>query len=83
MVAYMLLCNFIDQGVRTIKDAPKRRTAARQLAKKLGVEVKVSYLAIGPYDLVIQVEAPNDEALATYLLSLVVREERRSQADLS
>jgi uncharacterized protein with GYD domain len=70
MVAYMLLCNFTDQGVRTIKDAPKRRTAARQLAKKLGVEVKVSYLAIGPYDLVIHVEAPNDEALATYLLSL-------------
>jgi uncharacterized protein with GYD domain len=70
MAAYMLLCNFTDQGVRTIKDALKRRKAARELAKKLGVEIKTGYLAIGPYDLVIHVEAPNDEALATYLLSL-------------
>ena len=70
MSVYMLLCNFTDQGVRTIKDAAKRRTAARQMAKKLGVEIKTGYLAIGPYDLVIHAEAPNDEALATYLLSL-------------
>ena len=70
MSAYMLLCNYTDQGVRTIKDALKRRKAARELAKKLGVEIKTAYLAIGPYDLVINVEAPNDETLATYLLSL-------------
>jgi uncharacterized protein with GYD domain len=50
MSAYMLFCNFTDQGVRTIKDAPKRRAAARELAKKLGVEIKTAYLAIGPYD---------------------------------
>ncbi len=70
MSAYMLLCNFTDQGVRTIKDAPKRRAAARELAKKLGVDVKASYFAIGPHDLVIHAEAPSDEALATFLLSL-------------
>ena len=70
MSAYMLLCNYTDQGVRTIKDALKRRKAARELAKKLGVEIKTAYLAIGPYDLVIHAEAPNDETLATYLLSL-------------
>jgi uncharacterized protein with GYD domain len=70
MSAYVLLCNFTDQGVRTIKEAPQRRAAARELAKKLGVEIKMAYLAIGPYDLVIHAEAPNDETLATYLLSL-------------
>ena len=70
MSAYVLLCNFTDQGVRTIKDAPKRRAAARELATKLGVEIKTAYLAIGPYDLVIHAEASTDEALATYLLSL-------------
>ena len=70
MSAYMLLCNFTDQGVRTIKDAAKRRAAAREMAKKLGVEIKAGHLAIGAYDLVIQVEASSDEALASYLLSL-------------
>ena len=70
MAQYMLLGNFTDQGVRNIKEAPTRRAAARELAKKCGDEIKTGYLAIGPYDLVIHVEAPNDEALATFLLSL-------------
>jgi uncharacterized protein with GYD domain len=34
MPAYMLLCNFTDQGVRTIKEVPQRRAAARELGKK-------------------------------------------------
>ena len=70
MASYMLLCNFTDQGVRNIKEAPSRRAAARELGKKCGVEIKTGYLAIGPYDLVIHVEAANDEALATFLLSV-------------
>ena len=70
MAAYILLCNLTDQGARAIKEAPQRRRAARELAKSCGVEMKEVYLAIGPYDLVIHAEAPNDETLATYLLSL-------------
>jgi uncharacterized protein with GYD domain len=41
MSTYMLLCNFTDQGVRTIKDAPKRRAAARELGKN---EVMAQFL---------------------------------------
>jgi uncharacterized protein with GYD domain len=70
MPAYMLLCNFTDQGVRNVKEVPKRRAAVRELATKLGVDIKASYLAIGPYDLVIHAEAPSEEALATFLLSI-------------
>jgi uncharacterized protein with GYD domain len=73
MSAYMLLCNYTDQGVRNIKEVPSRRAAARELATKCGVEIKSGYLAIGPHDLVIHVEAPNDEVLATFLLSLASR----------
>jgi uncharacterized protein with GYD domain len=70
MPAYMLLCNYTDQGIRNIKEAPNRRAAAIELGKNLGLDIKAAYLAIGPYDLVIQVEASNDEAVATFLLSL-------------
>ena len=70
MSTYMLLCNFTDQGVRTIKDAPKRRAAARELGKKLGVDIKAGYLAMGTYDLIIHVEAASDEVMAQFLLSL-------------
>ena len=60
MSAYMLLCNFTDQGVRTIKEMPQRRAAARELGKKLGVDIKAGYLAIGTYDLIIHTEATDD-----------------------
>lgn len=70
MSAYMLLCNFTDQGIRTVKDVPKRRAAARELGKKLGVEIKAGYLAMGTYDLVIHAEAASDDAMAKFLLSL-------------
>ena len=73
MSAYLLLGNFTDQGVRNIKEAPKRRVAAREIGKKHGVEIKAGYLALGPFDLAIHVEAPNDEALAAFLLSIASR----------
>jgi uncharacterized protein with GYD domain len=70
MSAYILLCNFTDQGVRNIKDAPSRRAAARELGKKLGVEITASHMALGAYDLIIDAEAASDEAMATFVLSL-------------
>jgi uncharacterized protein with GYD domain len=70
MSTYMLLCNFTEQGVRTIKEMPQRRAAARELGKKFGVDIKAGYLAMGTYDLIIHTEAPDDEAMAKFLLSL-------------
>jgi uncharacterized protein with GYD domain len=46
MATYILLCNYTDQGIRTVKDSPKRRAAAREMGKKLGVELKAGYLAM-------------------------------------
>jgi uncharacterized protein with GYD domain len=66
MSVYMLLCNFTDQGVRNIKDAQSRRAAAREMRKKLGVDIKAGYLAMGTYDLLIHAEAASDEAMATF-----------------
>jgi uncharacterized protein with GYD domain len=70
MSTYMLLCNYTDQGVRTIKDVPNRRAAAQELGKKLGVDIKAGYLAIGVYDLIIHAESGSDEAIAKFVLSL-------------
>ena len=70
MSAYVLLCNFTDQGIRGIKEGPSRRAAAKEMAKKLGVEVTSAHLAMGSYDLVIHAEAASDEAVAKWVLSL-------------
>jgi uncharacterized protein with GYD domain len=70
MSGYVLLCNYTDQGIRNIKEVPNRRAAARELGKKLGVDIKAGYLALGTYDLIIHAEAASDEAMATFVLSL-------------
>ena len=73
MSHYVLLCNFTDQGVRTLKDMPKRRATARELGKQFGVEVKSAHLALGTYDLILHAEAASDEALSKWLLSVAAK----------
>jgi hypothetical protein len=43
----MLSLNWTDQGIRAVKDSPKRSEDARELAKKVGVEIKHLYLTSG------------------------------------
>jgi GYD domain len=47
MLTFMLSLNWTDQGIRKVKDAPKRNKAAKELAKKVGIEIKHVYLTSG------------------------------------
>jgi uncharacterized protein with GYD domain len=70
MSMYMLLCNYTDQAIRNMKEMPSRRAAAQEKARKLGVEIKAAYLALGIYDFIIHLEAKDEEAVAKFVLSL-------------
>ena len=70
MLTFMLSLNWTDQGIRAVKDAPKRAQAARDLAKKVGVEIKQVYLTSGDSDLVLFVDAPNGDNIAKFALAL-------------
>jgi uncharacterized protein with GYD domain len=70
MPTFMLSLNWTDQGIRSVKDAPKRATAARDLAKKVGVEIKQVYLTSGDNDLVLFVDTPNGDNVAKFALAL-------------
>jgi uncharacterized protein with GYD domain len=67
---FILSLNFTDQGIRAIKEAPKRAQAARELAKKVGVEIKQVYLTSGESDLIVMVETPNGDNMAKFALAL-------------
>lgn len=67
---FIMSLNFTDQGIRGIKDAPKRAKAARDLAKKLGVEIKQLYLTSGDSDLVVITETANGDNMAKFALAL-------------
>lgn len=70
MATYISLINYTDQGIRNIKESPKRVDAARELLKKVGGELRQLYLTMGAYDLVAVVEAPSDEVMASFALAL-------------
>jgi uncharacterized protein with GYD domain len=70
MPMFILSINFTDQGIRHIKEAPKRAQAARDLAKKLGVEIKQLYLTSGESDLVAILDTPNGDNVAKFALTL-------------
>ena len=70
MVTYLVLINWTDQGIRNVKESPKRLDAARKLAKDLGGEIKTVYMTQGSFDLALVAELPNDEKLAGFVLKL-------------
>ena len=69
MPTYIVLGQFTDQGLRNVKDSPKRAEAMRAMAKKTGVTVKDVYWTLGKYDVVTIVDAPDDTAVTAMLLS--------------
>jgi len=69
MPTYISLINYTDQGIRTIKDSPKRLDAAKKMLKELGGELKAMYLTLGSYDIVTIAEAPSDEVIAKFALA--------------
>ncbi len=63
MNTYVTLYRFTEQGVRTIKDAPKRVEMLHEQFKAAGAEIKQFYGLMGQYDTMIIAEAPNDEVM--------------------
>ena len=81
MPMFMCLLNWTDQGIRAVKEAPKRAKAAQELAKKVGVEIKEVYLTSGDSDLLVLLETPNGDNVAKFALAIGSKPsaERRSR----
>jgi uncharacterized protein with GYD domain len=70
MPTFILSLDWTDQGIRGVKEAPGRSAAAKELAKKLSVDVKQVYLTSGEHDLLLVVETPNGDNVAKFALAL-------------
>ena len=70
MPTYITLLKYTQQGVAKVKDSPKRLDVGRKAFKKMGVEIKDTYLLMGRYDLLCVIEAPDDDSVARAMLSL-------------
>ena len=73
MAKYVLLGNWTDQGVRDVKNTVKRSRAAREAFAAMGVNAREWFFTLGQYDVVLTVEAPDDETLTRATLSLAIQ----------
>jgi len=70
MPTYVSLLNWTDQGIRNVKDTTKRAKAFQGIATKMKVKVKEIHWTMGCYDVVVVMEAPDDEAISRLMLGL-------------
>jgi uncharacterized protein with GYD domain len=70
MGRYIAVASWTDQGIRNVKESPGRLDAARKLAKKYDCDIRDFCMTIGAHDMVVTIEAPDDEAMAKFALAL-------------
>ena len=78
MSFYIILWNYTDQGIKNVKESPKRADAFKSKLENAGGELIETYYTFNKYDGVSIVEAPNDEALMSCLLSVESQGNARS-----
>jgi uncharacterized protein with GYD domain len=70
MTTYIALINYTDQGIRNVKDSPRRLESARGALRDMGGDIKSFWMTMGEYDLVAVFEAPDDAVAARFMLIL-------------
>ena len=70
MSSYIWLVNWTDQGIRNVKETTNRAKGFKEMAEKMGANVKEIFWTMGRYDLVLVIDAPNDESISRLALGL-------------
>ena len=73
MGKYVLLGNWTDQGAKDVKNTVKRSRAAREAFAAMGVNAREWFFTLGQYDVILTVDAPDDETLTRATLALAMQ----------
>lgn len=73
MATYIMLMDWTEQGIRNVKDSPKRLDAAKEMCRQHGAELITFYMTMGSHDGVLVLEAPSDDVVAKIALAVGVR----------
>ena len=69
MPTYISLIKWTDQGIRNVKESPKRLDDFKKALEAVGGKLIGFYLTMGRYDMVLIVESPSDEVSTALVLS--------------
>jgi uncharacterized protein with GYD domain len=78
MARYITLYQFTDQGIRSVKDSPKRLRAAIKKAESLGMKMIGTYYTEGKYDLITISEAADEKVATAFALATAAQGNVRS-----
>jgi uncharacterized protein with GYD domain len=78
MATYITLYKFTDQGIRNVKDSPRRLQEAIKGGEALGMKILGAYYTVGEYDLVVLSEAADEKVAIAHTLSISGRGNVRS-----
>jgi uncharacterized protein with GYD domain len=70
MLTFICTLGWTEQGIKAVKDAPKRAKAAQELAKKVGVDIKNVYMTSGDDDIMLILETESGDNVAKFALAL-------------
>ncbi len=80
MFTYVGLMSFTDKGMQTVKDTTKRAAAAKEAAKKAGVNMREVLWTMGEHDVVCILDADDEKALAAFSLATAMQGNVRIQS---
>ena len=70
MPTQIILINWTQDGIKSVKESPNRLDAAKAAFKAAGAELKEFYLVQGRYDMVVIAEGPDAETAAKLALAI-------------
>jgi uncharacterized protein with GYD domain len=73
MPNYLLLTNLTDKGIQTLRSSPGRLLEVNREVEALGARVVQQWAALGPWDFVNVVEAPDDLTVAQIAIAVGAR----------
>jgi len=70
---FIVLINWTEQGVRALRDSPKRLDAAKKLLSDMGGKFLSFHLTMGDCDMVAVCDIPDDATAARFALQLAMQ----------
>jgi len=79
MATYLILFQYTQKGIESVKESPARVEALKQMFREAGAEIKEFYALLGRYDTAFIAEAPDDETIAGLALAIGSKGNIRSE----
>ena len=80
MITYVGLMSFTEKGIEGVKDTTKCAAAAKEAARRLGVNMREILWTMGECDTVCVLEAEDESALAAFNLATAIQGNVRSRS---